>query len=285
MIITSVENPVVKLAVKLSSSKKERIQNGLFVIEGLRLCLDAVESGVKCRYVFITADAASKYYNSLKPVLAAGTTVYEVSESVFSKMSDTKSPQGVLCVCELLDKRMSLDTIDKSGFYVALERIQDPGNLGTIIRTAEAIGISGILISGDCCDIYSPKVIRATMGGVFRMPVYEADDIVCACARLNKMQLDTFAAVPDADAVGVTEAGFHTGSVVFVGNEGSGLSPELCAVCKTRITIRMAGRAESLNAAMAAGIIMWEMSRQRAVHSRLTASQQGARSAGKGERR
>lgn len=264
MIITSVENPVVKLAAKLSASKKERTQQGLFVIEGLRLCLDAVQSGVKCRYVFLTTDALARYYNSLKPVLAAGTKVYEVSESVFAKMSDTKTPQGILCVCELIDRRRAVSAMDKSGFYIGLERIQDPGNLGTIIRTAEAIGLSGILLGTDCCDIYSPKVIRATMGGVFRLPVYSADDTVSACEELGKMGFNTYAAVPDSDALPVTKAGFSEGSVVFIGNEGKGLSSELISACKTRITIPMLGRAESLNAAMAAGIIMWEIARRQA---------------------
>lgn len=265
MIITSVENPVVKLAAKLSSSKKERMQQGLFVIEGLRLCLDAVQSGVRCRYVFLTTDAVSKHYNSLKPVLASDVKVYEVSESVFAKMSDTKTPQGVLCVCELLDRRRPLSAMRQDGFYIGLERIQDPGNLGAVIRTAEAIGLSGILLGSDCCDIFSPKVIRATMGGVFRLPIYQTEDTADACIELGRMGLHTYAAVPDRDALAVTAAGFTKRGVVFIGNEGSGLTEELIAACNTRITIPMTGRAESLNASMAAGIIMWEIARQQAL--------------------
>ncbi len=261
MIITSVENPVVKLAAKLAASKKERTQQGLFVIEGLRLCMDALQSGVKCRYVFLTSDALARHYNSLKLVFAADAKVYEVSDSVFAKMSDTKTPQGMLCVCELVDRRRSVADIDTSGCYIGLERIQDPGNLGTIIRTAEAVGLSGVVLGEDCCDIYSPKVIRATMGGVFRLPVYVGDDTAAACEQLGKMGVATYAAVPDADACPVTQAGFTPGCVVFIGNEGQGLTPGLISACGSRLTIPMAGRAESLNAAMAAGIIMWEMVR------------------------
>lgn len=264
MIITSVENPVVKLAAKLAASKKERTQQGLFVIEGLRLCMDALQSGVRCRYVFLTADALAKYYNSLKPTLMSGAKVYEVSDSVFAKMSDTKTPQGVLCVCELVDRRRAITDIDTSGYYIGLERIQDPGNLGTIIRTAEAVGLSGIVLGEDCCDIYSPKVIRATMGGVFRLPVFVGDDTQAACRQLGKMGVATYAAVPDDDACPVTEAGFAPGCIVFIGNEGQGLTTELTRACNTCLTIPMAGRAESLNAAMAAGIIMWEMVRPKA---------------------
>ncbi len=261
MIITSVENPVVKLAAKLAASKKERTQQGLFVIEGLRLCLDALQSGVLCRYVFLTADTYARHYNSLKPALSSYTKVYEVSDSVFAKMSDTKTPQGVLCVCELVDHRRAVADIDTSGYYIGLERIQDPGNLGTIIRTAEAVGLSGIVLGEDCCDIYSPKVIRATMGGVFRLPVFVGDDTAAVCKKLGEMGIATYAAVPDYNACPVTQAGFLPGCIVFIGNEGQGLSTELIRACNTRLTIPMAGRAESLNAAMAAGIIMWEMVR------------------------
>ncbi len=264
MIITSVENPIVKLAAKLTASKKERMEQGLFVVEGLRLCLDAVQSGVICRYVFITGDASRRYYNSLKPILSAGAQVYEVSDSVFSKVSDTASPQGVLCVCDMLDKKMELATIDRNGRFIALERIQDPGNLGTIIRTAEAIGISGVLLSSDCCDILNPKVIRATMGGVFRLPIYESQELDAVCVDLRAMGFSTYAAVIEESAPGITQTAFPEGSVVFIGNEGNGLSQELCKACERQVTIEMAGRAESLNAAMAAGIIMWEMVRPKA---------------------
>ncbi len=261
MVITSVENPIVKLAAKLAASKRERTEQGLFLIEGLRLCLDAVESGIRIRYVFITTEASEKHFNQLKPLTASGAQVYEVSDSVFMKVSDTKTPQGVLCVCEMLDKKACLDKIDTNGLYLGLERIQDPGNLGTILRTAEAVGLSGVVLSADCCDILNPKVIRATMGGVFRLPVYEVQDITLACSKLQRLGLKAYAAVPDEQAVGITDIRFQKGSIVFIGNEGNGLSEELIRACGNRLTIQMRGRAESLNAAMAAGIIMWEMVR------------------------
>lgn len=261
MVITSVENPVVKLATKLAASKKERSEQGLFLIEGLRLCLDAVESGIRIRYVFITTGASEKYYNMLKPLTVSGALVYEVSESVFAKVCDTKTPQGVLCVCEMLDKKTQLDKINTNGLYIGLEHIQDPGNLGTILRTAEAVGLSGVVLSADCCDILNPKVIRATMGGVFRLPVFEVPSSIEACRKLSGMGLKTYAAVVDEGADDITSLTFPQGSIVFIGNEGNGLTKELAEACDYRLTIRMRGRAESLNAAMAAGIIMWEMAR------------------------
>lgn len=261
MLITSVENPVVKMAAKLSASKKERAQQGLFVIEGLRLCLDALRSGVRCRYVFLSTEACARLYNSIKPMLAENARVYEVSESVLAKMSDTKHPQGVLCVCELIDRCRPVSAMEPTGRYIGLEQIQDPGNLGAIIRTAEALGLSGVLLGGDCCDIYNPKVIRATMGGVFRLPVYTTENPAASCRTLAQMGLCTVAAVPHVDATPITQRRFAPGCVAFVGNEARGLTDALIAACDARVTIPMPGRAESLNAAMAAGILMWEMTR------------------------
>ena len=133
--------------------------------------------------------------------------------------------------------------------------------MGTVIRTAEALGIDGIFLSDGCCDIYNPKVLRASMGGVFRMPLMQVGDMAQAVVALQEKGLTAFACVVDADATPITAAGMGKGSVALIGNEGNGLRADTVAVCKRRVTIPMTGRAESLNASMAAGIILWEMAR------------------------
>ena len=135
--------------------------------------------------------------------------------------------------------------------------------MGTIIRTAEALGLDGILLSDGCCDVYNPKVLRASMGGVFRMPLMRVGDMAQAVTNLQEKGLTAFACVVDATATPITEAGMGQGSVALIGNEGNGLRAETVAACKHRVTIPMAGRAESLNASMAAGIILWEMCRSK----------------------
>ena len=133
--------------------------------------------------------------------------------------------------------------------------------MGTIIRTAEALGLDGILLSDGCCDVYNPKVLRASMGGVFRMPLMRVGDMAQTVTDLQERGLNAFACVVDATATSITEVGMGNGSVALIGNEGNGLRAETVAVCKHRVTIPMAGRAESLNASMAAGIVLWEMCR------------------------
>ena len=147
--------------------------------------------------------------------------------------------------------------------YLALEDLQDPGNLGTVVRTAEALGFGGLILSAGCCDLYNPKVLRGSMGGVFRLPAYITADMVTTVGRLRTKGFRCFACVPDEDALPVQTAPFGPGSICLIGNEGNGLRPETVAACGERLTIPMAGRAESLNASMAAGIVLWEMARRR----------------------
>ena len=146
--------------------------------------------------------------------------------------------------------------IENNGRYIALENLQDPSNLGAISRTAEALGISGIIISGDSCDAFSPKVLRASMGTLLRMPVFIADDITEFICENN---LRSFACVVDRDAESISDIDFKDGDVILIGNEGNGLKEETKDKAYSRVTIKMQGNAESLNAAAAAAIAMWEL--------------------------
>ncbi len=263
MTVTSKDNQWVKEWRRLNDSAKYRRETDLFAMEGARLCGDAVRSGITLKAVLYTASALAVYGNVVEPLLAAADVVVEISPELSRHMSDTINPQGVFCIAKMLDNSLIIDKINTIGTYSALEDIQDPGNMGTVIRTAEALGLDGILLSDGCCDIYNPKVLRASMGGVFRMPLMRVGDMAQAVVTLQEKGLTAFACVVDAAATPITEAGMGKGSVAIIGNEGNGLRADTVAACKRRVTIPMTGRAESLNASMAAGIILWEMCRDK----------------------
>ena len=263
MTVTSKDNQWVKEWRRLNDSAKYRRETGLFAIEGARLCGDALRSGVALQAVLYTGSALAVYGSVVEPLLAAADTAVEISPELSRHMSDTINPQGVFCIAKRLDNSLIIDKINIIGTYSALEDIQDPGNMGTIIRTAEALGLDGILLSDGCCDLYNPKVLRASMGGVFRMPLMRVGNMAQAVESLQEMGLTAFACVVDSAATPITEAGMGQGSIALIGNEGNGLRAETVAACKHSVTIPMTGRAESLNASMAAGIILWEMSRNK----------------------
>lgn len=263
MTVTSKDNQWVKEWRRLNDSTKYRRETGLFAIEGARLCADAMRSGVELKAVLYTASALAVYGSAVEALLACADTAVEISPELSRHMSDTINPQGVFCIAKMLDNSLIIDKINIIGTYSALEDIQDPGNMGTVIRTAEALGIDGILLSDGCCDIYNPKVLRASMGGVFRMPLMQVGDMAQAVTALQEKGLTAFACVVDSSATSITEAGMGQGSVAVIGNEGNGLRAATVAACKHSVTIPMNGRAESLNASMAAGIILWEMCRSK----------------------
>ena len=262
MEITSRDNRLIKEYRRLSDDARFRRENGLFVMEGARLCADAVQTGIAVRTVFVTERALAQYPEQTAAVTAAAEAVYTVPESLARHLAVTTSPQGVFCVAVRPAPIGAVDGLSPDGRYAALEAVQDPGNLGTMIRTAEAFGLDGLLLSDGCCDPYSPKVLRAAMGGVFRLPLYAAGELPQTLPLLAQRGFTTAACVVDADAEAVQTAGLGCGMLAVNGNEGNGLRAETVAACTRRVTIPMDGRAESLNASMAAGIVFWEMVRK-----------------------
>ncbi len=266
MTITSRDNRYVKEIRHLLTDAKYRRQTGLFALEGARLCGDAAASGVIVRAVLYTVRGAEQYPSQMEGLRRAcqdnpGAALIEISEELSRYIADTMAPQGIFCMCETLDNAAALATIKRNGRYAALEDVQDPGNLGTVIRTAEALGLDGLFLSSGCCDIYNPKVLRASMGGVFRLPIRRVEGMAGKVEELQSQGLTCWACVVDADAVPVQQAGLGEGCVCLIGNEGNGLRSETVAACQGRLTIPMLGRGESLNASMAAGIVLWEMIR------------------------
>lgn len=261
-IITSRRNPAVKAAAALASSAGDRRRAGAFLCEGARLCRDAALSGLELWTCFYTAQAREKYPAYLAPVLEAAHEVYEVGPEAAALLSATKTPQGLFCVCGWPRGLAGEEKPLGARRMLVLENIQDPGNLGTILRTAEALGGFGVYLLGSCCDPLSPKALRASMGAVFRLEIAQEPSARRLREELAKAGFFSWAAVPDRQALRVTEADFSKGRhSIFIGNEGSGLTPETLGLCGGKLTIPMLGRAESLNAAAAATILMWEMAR------------------------
>lgn len=260
-LITSRRNRVVQHAARLGAGAEFRRREGLFLAEGARLCCDAAQSGVNIETLLFTAQAAEKYREYLSVIRAKAKRLFEVEPHIAPLLSETKTPQGVFCVCRMLRRREPAALVSLDGRYLALEEIQDPANLGAVLRTAEALGISGVLLSEGCCDLYSPKVLRASMGALFRLPVFSAGGMPETVRLLREKGCSVFAAVPDAKAKQLTQLSFRPPVALVVGNEGSGLKEETVRACTGAVTVPMAGRAESLNASASAAILMWEMMR------------------------
>ena len=257
LILTSKDNANIKNTVKLKKSAKFRRQSGFFIAEGLRVCYDAMLSSAQIDTLFVTESAMKKFSKKYNELSDYAEKTFVVSSALFSLMSDTETPQGFLCVIKTLDKTIQFDTIKNGGKFLALDNVQDPNNLGTILRSAEAFGVDGIIMSNDCCDIYSPKVVRGSMGAVFRLPFMMCKSI--ADFLNENKSINSYAAVVDSDAQKITDTVFSEPCVTVIGNEANGLKADTVKACKTKITIPMNGKAESLNASAAASIIIWEM--------------------------
>ena len=243
--ITSVNNGQVKNIIQLNQKTKARREQGLFVAEGRKVYVSET----------LTSDPALMEQVEKLP--------YDiVADSVFRQMSDTQTPQGILTV--LRRPSYTLEDIlgGKNPLVMVLEDLQDPGNAGTILRTGEGAGVSGVLLTRTCVDITNPKVIRSTMGSVYRMPFLYVESVVSLTQELKKHNIRTFAAHLKGRNSYDQES--YTGGTAFlIGNEGKGLTEEAANSADCLIRIPMCGKVESLNAAMASGILMYEAARQR----------------------
>ncbi len=250
--ITSRDNPLVKHIARLLSSSSYRAEQGLFVAEGLRLVTDCADNNVEINALVFTEEFYLKHKETADNIALKAGEVILATASVFSKISDTKNPQGILAIGKIPEN--DLNAVKLTGKYVALENTADPVNLGAVARTAEALGISGIIMSDTGCDPYSPKALRAAMGTLLRLPVIIFKDF---CKELQSSGLKIYPCVVSGGK-DITKVQFEEGSAVLIGNEANGLT-EAAANLGTPITIKMAGTAESLNAAAAAAIAMWEL--------------------------
>lgn len=251
--ISSKDNQIIKRICNLQKSSKSRREEGVFVLEGQRLCMDALGSGCTPELFVMSHSAEMRYPDDCKALSSVAQLSYRINDALFSKISDTIGPQGLLCIYKMPENINAV--LSSNGKYIALENLQDPTNLGAISRTADALGIDGIILQG-CCDPYSPKSLRASMGALVRIPVIQTNNMF---SLFSTYGLKSYAAVIDSEAEKLSSVNFGAGSVAVIGNEGNGLKEETVAKCTTKITIPMKSTTESLNAAVAASIIMWEM--------------------------
>lgn len=261
MQILSRDNPKIKLYVRLRDKKSARSGEGLFVLEGARIIGDALKENAPLTAAFITDSAAEKYRDTAQELRSKlGEAVYSVSEEIAEKLAGTVESQGIFAISRTLDKSENFAKIDGDGKFILLNRLQDPGNIGTILRVADAVGVSGVYLC-DSVDLYNPKLVRSTMGSLFRVPVCDSLGYADAVGKLRSAGVATFAAVVDKDARGLRGFDFPKNSAVVIGNEGSGLTAEEASLCDERLTIKMSGNIESLNAAAAATVFLWELCR------------------------
>lgn len=259
--LTAKSNEKIKAAVSIRDSARARREQHLFFLEGARLCGDAAENGVHIQRAFFTQSALKKYAAQTEKIISASKECYTVSDELAQKLSDTQNSQGVFCVCSEPRKSVGADKIKPDGKYILLENVQDPSNLGAVSRTAEALGIDGLIVCGGC-DIYNPKALRASMGSALRLNIISCDSAVEFIKKLNSAGVLTLASTPSTDSTPITEISMDGGVCCVVGNEGNGITAETMAICAHRVTIPMGGRAESLNASTAAAILIWEMVRK-----------------------
>lgn len=251
-VITSRNNAAIAHYRKLCENKRYRRTCKLFPAEGLRLVREAVQAD-NCGTVLLTESAWEKFAEEFPDAMC-------ISDELGRYIADTEHPQGVFCICRMPELSFAETPLRTDGRYLVTCDLQDPGNMGMILRTADALGVDAVL-SCRSCEVYSPKVVRATMGAIFRQPVYELLDVQELADALQGAGIRSFAAVLHKDALPVNGCGLGRGCAVWIGNEGNGLPAEAVSVCEKKIIIPMRGNAESLNAAMAAGILMWEMTK------------------------
>lgn len=255
MIITSAANPQIKNVCLLQKKAKARREQGVFLTEGIRMFREAPADWVLQTYV-------SESFLRKEGETLAGADATVVSDELFAKMSDTCTPQGVLCVMRRPAWIMEDLLSQERPLLLVLENIQDPGNLGTMLRTGEGAGIGGVLMSRDTADIFNPKVIRSTMGSIYRVPFLYTEDLTGAIGELRARGIAVCAAHLRG-RMDYDEPDYTGGTAFLIGNEGNGLTDAAADAAGTYVRIPMQGKVESLNAAVAASVLLYEAARQR----------------------
>lgn len=247
--ITSRSNQWVRDLRALGTSRRRRYEQRAFVCDGIKLLDEAIATGMTIRYVFLEEGI------EWLPKWQLNCPVYTAPRSIMEYISTVECTQGVIFCCE-----MPPSAAVAGEQMILLDHLQDAGNLGTILRTADAFGISGVVLDG-CADPYNPKTVRAAMGSLFRVPLcsLSLQEIILA---LHARGIQTYAAVLSDEAMPIGRISLDRAAVV-IGNEGSGVRAEIAALCDGHVILPMSGATESLNASVAAGIVMWEMQRVR----------------------
>ena len=258
--ITSTSNGRVRYIQALISKASFRKKEGKYVAEGIKMFEEADEKDIL--EVYVKEDAIASFDDKIKNKLEK--TGYDIlSDQVFKKVSDTVTPQGIICILGIRNVSLKDIVSEENPHIVVLENIQDPGNIGTIIRTAEGAGVSGIIMTKDCVDIFNPKVIRSTMGSIYRVKFSFVDRVEDALDILKENGIKTYACALSKDSRSYDEFDYQKPVAILIGNEGNGLKKSTIEASDETAYIPMCGQVESLNASVAASIMMYEVFRQR----------------------
>ena len=263
--ISSAANERIKHAALLGKKASAREEEKLFIAEGARL-FEETEDGLISE-LYLTEGGLSLLRErgsaARAEAMLASEKAFLVKDDVFAKMSDVVTPQGVLAVVKQREHSWEeLIPPDRKPLIIMLEDLRDPGNLGTVMRSAEAAGATGVILGGDCADIHSPKVVRSTMGALFRLPFMKLRDLSFCFGTLRSKGVKIYAAAMEG-AQCFSKADLTGGCAFIVGNEGKGLKPETIAAADGCLFIPMAGKTESLNASVSASLLLYEAARQR----------------------
>ena len=257
--ITSFKNPKIKIVRDLLDAKRNRESTGLMVLEGVRLAEEAVEKGIVIRMCFHSGNLSERGAALLERVVQRASEVEELPQELMDRLSDTQHAQGILLVCEIPE----IPFPDAPTFVIAMDRISDPGNMGTILRTAAALQSDGILLTAGTTDPFSPKALRAAMGAQLHLPIawQTAEEIKATCTSAKK-PLTLITSLMDCPQA-CWEADLRQPLCLVIGNEANGISDELLVLADACVRIPIAEEMESFNAAIAAAILMYEIKRQR----------------------
>jgi len=255
-VVTSLNNDTVK-AVRALHMRKERDATGLFVAEGLKNVIEGVDTGHAPKILMHGPDATAHpmMKKAVDATLAARGQVIEVTHDILAKVSRRENPQAVVGVFTQSFQDLAAVTSGPAACVVALHRVRDPGNLGTIVRTADSAGCGAVILVGECCDPYSVEAVRATMGSIFAVPLVKATEYAFAAWRAG-WSGSVVGTLLSAE-VDHRQATYRKPALVLMGNEQQGLTPDMAALCDVNVKIPMRGRADSLNLSVATGIMIY----------------------------
>ncbi len=258
--ISSESNTQIKEIAKLQKNARERRKKGLFVVEGIKLVMEAAKHG-RLQQIYVSETAMEGLSEE------AGKLVWQypmeiVTDAVLKSVSETVTPQGILGLVRIPSYDLEEMIKDEKRAFLLLDNLRDPGNLGTILRTAEGADMSGVILSRECVDLFNPKVVRSTMGAVFRVPFYYTEDLTDVIDILKHRKIPVYGAMLQGSVV-YDEVDYRPGAAIVIGNEAKGISDAVAGQLSAKVRIPMAGSLESLNAAVSAAILMYEVARQK----------------------
>lgn len=257
--ISSKDNSLIK-HIKRLKEKKYRDEYGEYIIEGLKLIKEAIQENVDIKHIVVCdgCDNSEMIESHLKYEMARLDFIY-VPQNIFKLLSDVENPQGILAVIGKTSKEIDIDI--NEDIILALDDIQDPGNLGTILRTADSVGLKQILVSKGTADSYNPKVVRSTMGAIFRVKVIECNSLKNSIKELQNKDYKVMTTSLKAKKT-IYEVDYKK-KIIVIGNEANGVSKEILNLADEKVIIPMLGKTESLNASVATGVILYEHVRQK----------------------